>query len=42
MVFAQLRRNVREIEFRVNVLLGFARNEQLGIAGFLLGLEQAV
>ena len=42
-VFAQFGRDVRRgPSFCVNVVLGFAGDEQLGVAGFLLGFEEAV
>ncbi len=42
MVLAQFRRDVDQIQLRENLLLSLAGDEQLGIAGFLLGREQAV
>ena len=41
-VLAQFRRDVGEVELRVNFLLGLAGDKQFGVAGFLLGFEEAV
>ena len=42
LVLAQLRRDVGEVERGEDVLLGFAVEPQLGVAGFLGAFEQAV
>ena len=39
---AQFRRDIGEVELRVNFFFGLAADEQFGIAGFLFGFEEAV